>query len=381
MKKLYWRPPGISRMALVLVSLVALAIFVATERFPVVRKQEHYAEKMQAARLAREGMEAIKAEKMRRGYPVDPKVDPAETGMIGESLTPVTSNTGFLSAKQMSTNPNFAAVILHLLYEAGVEEGDVVAVGLSGSFPALNVSTLAALKVIEAKPIIIASSSSSEWGANNADYLWLDMERTLRDQKLIPYQTSVASHGGIDDLGIGLTNRGLALIEAAIKRNGAELLTAETLEDSIEKRMAIFDELAGDAPIKAYINVGGGSASVGTHVGKKQFQPGLNLEPPGVANVADSVMFRFAERDVPVIHISRLNLLAERFGLPVEITGPVPIGQGRVFVATEYNRALAGLGLVAILALLVGLVRYNLAGRLLRNLKPRARKTTPEQMV
>ena len=381
MQKLYWRPPGISRTALVLVTLVAMAFFVATERFPVVRKQSRYAEKMAAARLAREAMEAIKAEKQRRGYVVDPKVDPAQSGMIGESLTPVTSNTGFLTAKQMSANPNFAAVILHLLHEAGVKEGDVVACGLSGSFPALNVSTFAALKVIGARPVVIASTSSSEWGANNVDYLWLDMEQTLREKHLMPFRTTVASYGGIDDLGIGITHRGLALLEAAIERNGAKLLAAETLEDSIEKRMALFDEMAGDAPIRAYINVGGGSASVGTHVGKKQFKPGLNLDPPGVADVADSVMLRFAERDVPVIHISRLNLLAERFGLPLEVTGPVPIGQGKVFVATEYDRVLAGLGLVAILGLLIGLVRFNLAGRFLHNMRPRRRNNTPEQMV
>jgi poly-gamma-glutamate system protein len=381
MQKLYWRPPGISRTALVLVTVVALVVLVAVERFPMVVKQAQYAEKVAAARLAREGMEAIKAEKVRRGHAIDPKVDPAQTGMIGESLTPVTSNTGFLAAKQMSANPNFAAVILHLLHEAGVKEGDVVACGLSGSFPALNVSTFAALKVLGARPIVIASTSSSEWGANHTDYLWLDMEKTLRERHLMPFRTTHASYGGIDDLGVGITQRGIALIESAISRNEVKLLRAESLEESIDKRMVLFDELAGDAPIRAYINVGGGSASVGTHVGKKQFKPGLNLDPPGVADVADSVMLRFAERDVPVIHISRLNLLAERFGLPLEVTGPVPIGQGKVFVATEYDRVLAGLGLVAILGLLIGLVRFNLAGRFLHNMRPRRRNNTPEQMV
>lgn len=381
MQKLYWRPPGISRTALVLVTVVALVVLVAVERFPMVVKQAQYAEKVAAARLAREGMEAIKAEKVRRGHAVDPKVDPAQTGMIGESLTPVTSNTGFLAAKQMSANPNFAAVILHLLHEAGVKEGDVVACGLSGSFPALNVSTFAALKVLGARPIVIASTSSSEWGANHTDYLWLDMEKTLRERHLMPFRTTHASYGGIDDLGVGITQRGIALIESAISRNEVKLLRAESLEESIDKRMVLFDELAGDAPIRAYINVGGGSASVGTHVGKKQFKPGLNLDPPGVADVADSVMLRFAERDVPVIHISRLNLLAERFGLPLEVTGPVPIGQGKVFVATEYDRVLAGVGLVAILGLLIGLVRFNLAGRFLHNMRPRRRNNTPEQMV
>ncbi|MEM1029651.1 MAG: poly-gamma-glutamate system protein [Myxococcota bacterium] len=381
MKKLYWRPPGISVAALTLVAIVATATFVAIERFPVVRKQARYGDKIAAARLAREGMAAIQTEKERLGHFVDPAVDPARTGMIGESLTPVTSNTGFLSAKLTSTNPNFAAVVVHLLDEAGVEKSDTVAVGVSGSFPALNLATYAAMHTLGVRPLIIASTSSSEWGANHVDYVWLDMERTLRQSGLIPFASLAASQGGIDDLGIGLTEAGRDLLQAAMVRNEVRRLDVASLRDSIDQRMSLFDEAAGDAEIAAYINVGGGSASVGTHVGKKQFKAGLNLRTPRAPNLADSVMLRFSARDVPVIHISRVKILAARYALPYEPRAPVAIGESNVFRATEYDPRLAGLGLVLIIATMVGLLRWSVGARLLGNLRPRPRAKTPEQMV
>jgi len=380
-KKIYWRPPGLSRTALVLVALVAVAAFVAVETYPVVAKQSRYADKLAAARLALEGQQAIKARKHQLGHVLDPGADPARTGMIGESITPVTSNTGFLVAKRTSTNPNFAAVVLHLLDEVGVGEGDKVAVGVSGSFPSLNLAAYAAIATLKADPIIIASSSSSEWGANHVDYLWIDMEHTLRDEGLIPFKAAAATYGGIDDLGVGITEAGRAMIDSAIARNGVKQLHPTSLADSIEQRFSLYQELAGDAPIKAYVNVGGGSASVGTHVGKKQFKAGLNLSPPSAANVPDSVMLRFAEQDIPVIHISRVKILAERYGLPYGPTTPTPVGQGSVFVRTEYNTWLTLAGLVVVLGAMVALLRWDVGMRVLRGGRPRADSKIPERMV
>jgi poly-gamma-glutamate system protein len=380
-KKIYWRPPSLSRTALVLVALVAVAAYVAVETYPVVVKQPRYAEKLAAARLAEKAMETIKERKLRLGHTIDPDADPALTGIIGESITPVTSNTGFLDAKRTSTNPNFAAIILHLLHEAGVEEGDRVAVGVSGSFPGLNVATYAALATLGAEPIIIASSSSSEWGANHVDYLWIDMERTLREEGLIPFKVAAASYGGIDDVGIGLTKAGRAMIDSAIARNDVRQLSPTSLADAIEQRFALYQELTGDAPIAAYVNVGGGSASVGTHVGKKQFKAGLNTSPPSAANVPDSVMLRFAQRDVPVIHISRVKILAERYGLPYGARVATPIGQGRVFVRTEYDKWLVLGALVIILGAMVAFLRWDVGMRVLRRGRRRADSKIPEKMV
>ncbi|MCA9618708.1 MAG: poly-gamma-glutamate system protein [Myxococcales bacterium] len=378
---MYWRPAGVSRKALLLVALVALAALAVVESFPVVAKQSRYADKLAAARLAQRGMEAIKAEKIRLGHRVDPKADPAETGLIGESITPVTSNTGFLDAKRTGTDPNFAAVILHLLDEAQVKKGDLVAVAVSGSFPGLNLATYAALTVIEADAIILASASSSEWGANHVDYLWVDMERTLREQKITPFKTAAATYGGIDDIGIGLTEEGRSLIDAALERNGIRHLRPESLAASIDRRAKTYEELAGDRPIKAYVNVGGGSASVGTHVGKKQFRAGLNTSPPSAGIVPDSVMLRFAERDIPVIHISRVKILAERYGLPYGSTEPAPIGRGRVFVATQYNKALTFGSLLVVLAVMVAFLRFDVGSRVLSSKRAPPESQPPERMV
>ncbi|MGE3673465.1 MAG: poly-gamma-glutamate system protein, partial [Polyangiaceae bacterium] len=132
MKKIYWRPPSISRAALALIAAVALIGLSLVETFPQERKQTFYKEKIAAAQLARVAMNRIKEEKQRRGITIDGESDPLGTGMIGHSVTPVNSNTGYIESKQTSTNPNFAAVVVHLLKRAGVESGDVVAVGLSG---------------------------------------------------------------------------------------------------------------------------------------------------------------------------------------------------------------------------------------------------------
>ncbi|MEZ4224347.1 MAG: poly-gamma-glutamate system protein [Polyangiaceae bacterium] len=380
MKRVYWRPPGVSRSALAMIALAAIAALVVVERFPVVRKQAYYAEKMRAARLSYDAMRAVKAERVKRGLVMDAESDPHQTGLIGFPITPITSNTGYISAKRASTNPNFAAVILHYLKRAGVEHGDRVAVGVSGSFPALSISAYAALQVLEAQPLVVASVSGSEWGANDPAYTWLDMERTLYDEKLFSHRSLAASRGGIDDRGMGMSKDGRALIDAAIARNNVERIDSTSLVDAIERRMAIYDARAGDKPIKAYINVGGGSASVGTHVGKKQFRPGLNLEPPRGEGIVDSVMLRFAERGIPVVHVSNIAEIAKSNGLKADSDANPRIGEGSVFIKAEPNRILAGIGVGLILMVMLAFIRLDVGLRILRTRKKEGVKQ-PQQMV
>lgn len=358
MKKIYWRPSGISRIQLLLIALVAGLCLTAVEQLPRVQRQPHFAEKVAAARLSSAAMAAIRDEKARRGIPIDPEADPFGTGMIGSVVTSVTSNTGHLPAKIMSTNPNFAAVAVALLKQAGVSEGDVVAIGTSGSFPAMNVSVYAALQTLKTKPIVISSASSSEWGATDEDYLWLDMEQTLFQKKLFSFRSIAASRGGIDDRGFGISRQGRALLDAAIERANLPNIEPRSLPEAIEQRMNLYYEHAGDEPIEAYINVGGGSASVGTHVGKKLFVPGLNTVAPKGAT--DSVMTRFVQEGVPVIHISGISELASSYGLPLEFNVPQPVGAGGVYARVEYNPWYAGLGIGIILITMFAFLRSDL---------------------
>jgi poly-gamma-glutamate system protein len=380
MKRVYWRPPSVSRSALALIAILAIFALMVVESFPVQTRQRYYEEKIAAARKAREAMAVIKDERVRRGAVIDKEVDPAGTGMIGSSLTAVTSNTGYLDAKRASANPNFAAVIVDMLKRAGVEKGDLVAVGLSGSFPALNIATFAAIHVLELQAIPITGVSSSEWGANDPDLLWVDMERILVEKRVFDLRSVAASRGGIDDRGFGMSKEGRALLEAGIARNGLFLIDPKSLTDSIEQRMQVYEERAMGRPIKAYVNVGGSTASVGTHVGKKQFVPGLNLDLPRGSGLVDSVMVRFASRDVPVLHVTQVKELAKKFGLSQEPDAIPRIGESSVYVKAEYNRWLALGGIAVILGAMLAFIRLDLGIRILRR-RRRDSTAQPQQMV
>jgi len=381
-KRIYWRPPGVSRRAMVLVTLVAVGVMMVVELWPVKRKQPWYDEKLQAAHLARQAMGIVKDEKVRLGLRLDPEADPRGTGMIGVPLSPVTSNTGQLAAKQLSANPNFAAVLVDWLKDAGAKPGDFVGVGLSGSFPALNIATFAAVQTLGLDPVVISSVSASQWGANNPELLWIDMERVLFDKKVFRFRSVAASRGGIDDSGYGMSKEGVALIEEAIARNRLLLIEPENLADAIEKRMDVYQSHAKGRPMRVYINLGGGTASVGTYLGKKEFQPGLNWHPPRGGNPLDSVMLRYSQRDVPVIHITQIAMLAKRYGLDAEQKELPRPGVGTVFYKLEYNRWLAGGGIALILAVMLAFIRLDVGMRILRGL-PRRRggNRQPEPMV
>ena len=51
--------------------------------------------------------------------------------------------------------------------------------GIVGSFPALNVSLLAACEQMQLRALPITSVGSSMWGANDPAFTWLDMEKLL----------------------------------------------------------------------------------------------------------------------------------------------------------------------------------------------------------
>lgn len=381
MKGIYWRPHRVSKTALFLIALLSLGGFTSVEYFKVKRRQPLYKEKIMAAQLARNAMEVIKQERLRLPIPIDPEIDPAQSGLIGPAMTVVTTDTGVLQAKQTSQNPNFAAVFVHLLKLAGVKEGDVVAVGPSGSFPAMNISCYAALQTLKLKPIIIASASASQFGANIPELLWIDMERILTERHLFSFRSIAASRGGADDRGFGMSKEGKRALDDAIHRNALQLIEVKSAAESVSRRMQIYEEQAGGTPIKAYINIGGGTASVGATIGKKLFNPGLNRSTPRGAGGIDSVMTRFTNEGIPVIHMVNVNELAQRYGFPLEPTAIPPIGQGKVFFKAEYNIYLAMVALLVILGSMFAFIRMDLGFRIFRPGQQVKASRHPEQMV
>lgn len=381
MKKMYWRPQRVSLRVLVIVALVSTAGLVSIETFPVRERQPFYEEKLEAARLTRTAFETIREERRRRAIPIDPEADPAGTGVIGTLLSPVTTNPGHLPSKQTSINPNFSAVLVHLLKRAGVEQGDVVAVGLSGSFPAINIATLAAVQAIGAEGLIISSVGSSQWGANLPSFMWSDMEKILFERRVLNQRSAALSRGGIEDRALGLSRHGRRLLDDAIMRSGVTFMDVKDYGESVEKRMTLYRELAGERPIKAYVNVGGGTSSVGTKVGKTKFKPGLNTNVPRGAEEIDSVMTRFADDGVPVIHLTKIESIAERFGLPLQPVVMPPVGEGTVFVREVYQMWLVWAVLLVTVLLLFAFVRLDWGYRVLATGRRDRKEARPEPMV
>jgi hypothetical protein len=426
MKKIYWRPRAVSRPALILITLISLAGLMVVERFKVENVQPYFEEKLAAAKLAADAFEAVKTRREELAVKIDPTADPSMSGLIGLPMSPATSVWGEVAAKQTSVNPNFAAVMVDMLKEAGVREGDVVAVGMSGSFPALNICTYAACETLNVRPLVISSASASQWGANIPALLWPDMERLLRRKgKFTPIvdesgdevldakgeptfkesgvfstkcKSIACSIGGIQDRGIGLDEEGLKLVRSSIERNGltpfrtdAPPISAEgdvmanmraDFLENIEERMELYNEKRDGLPIKAYINVGGGTVSVGKSVGKAMFKPGLNEKPPRHVRLIDGVMPRFINQGVPVIHVVHVNTLADRYTLPLEPASKPGPGEGGVFHGIDYSKPLVIGVLAFILLSLYSFIRSDVGFRLLRaSQSSKKGDAQPEPMV
>ena len=370
---------------MILIALVSAIGMLMVEQLRTPRQRPYYQEKLDAATLAQQAFDEVKSARTRTKE-INPEHDPLETGLIGINMSSITSVNGVLPAKQTAANPNFAAVVVDMLKEAGVNEGDLVGLGLSGSFPALNICSIAAVETLGAEPIIISSGAASQWGANLSDLLWIDMEKHLYDQGVFEHRSIAASMGGEDDLGENLTDDGRVDIQAAIERCELPLISATDFTGAVDERISLMQQASDRQSIKCYINVGGGAVSAGTSVGKKIFDEGLNMRPPvRMPAELDGVMPRLSKQGIPVINLVQIVDLAERYGLPAPPTPDqrelIEPGRGAVFAGVDYNRWLAVGVLVAIIASLFGFIRSDIGFRLLQGGHSHKQAGHPEPMV
>ncbi len=355
-QKLYWRPSSIPNSALLLLAVAAIAALIVVETFTRKEASDYYDEMLEASRLVQQSIETLRPIRGRI-EPINPDVDPLRSGLIGISSSPTTSNSGDLESKQATINPNWAAVVIRLLAEAGVEPGDHVAIAVSGSFPALNLAVYAALEAIDVEPIAIVSGSASQWGANVPEFSWLDIAHELREAELIDMRAQAATLGGIEDRGIGLDESGLRSIRRAAERAGIELVVPDSYEAAVNQRIRIYNEGRGDQEIAAFINVGGGTATTGPNSIDHFFGGGLIRTAPSGAFRTPSVMGHFLQQEVPVINFTGIRDLATQHELPYPPQRMESVGSGGVYRAESYQRWLAALMIVLLLGLTALIMR------------------------
>lgn len=346
-----YRPSIKSTPTLVIMAVVAIALYLLSEFSRVDVKAKFYEEKILASEIMRGALEVIREHRAEKGVFNEEYGDPLAAVMIGQKYSIITTEEGLLASKLTALNPNFAAAIVEMLKEAGIGKGDKIAVAMTGSFPGLNIALLSACKVLGVEPVIISSLGSSSWGANDEDFTWLDIESLLRDRGIFEYKSVAASLGGGHDSGFGLSQLGRKLLQDNAEKHNVPLIEHDDLNMSIDKRLEIYGSIDN---YSAYVNIGGGIASLGHPANSDIIDSGLNLRLmprnyPGIG-----VINHFGAR-LPIIHLANIDRLRRQYDLPLA-PDPLPqSGTGTVFVTTEYDLrfTVGSLAIIAVMLLIV----------------------------
>jgi len=225
--------------------IILLVGLLLIEQTKFVQPSSYYSKQIQAAQLMKSSLEAIKEERLKRDIPLDMGLDPNQIGIIGKEYTQLTTTLGNLEAKRTSTNPAFAALLVKYFEEVNLKKGDVIAIGASGSFPALIVAALSAARVLELEPLIIYSVGSSEYGANILEFTFVEMLDSLNRKNILPYKLLAISMGGYQDQAEGMFYPdSREIIEKIVQDSGTFVIDADSIEENILQRMQLYKKSA-----------------------------------------------------------------------------------------------------------------------------------------
>jgi poly-gamma-glutamate system protein len=317
--------------SILILFFLSLLFFILAKFVPSSASAPVVEEMIKASSLMADAEFALKECRKEKAIVIDKDRDPNQTGLIGLEFSPITTSIGNLEAKRTTTNPNFAGLLVLLLREAGVKEGDTVAVGASSSFPALVVAALSAARAMDLKPLLISSLGASQWGANNPDFHWLQIQECLFKARIFNAELIALSLGGEKDVGQDMSAEGRALLSKEIEKSGILFLLQPDLRKNVEARMRLYQEKAGEKRIKAFINIGGSWSSMGVDSEILKLKPGLAKIKRFPAVERRGVIYEMAEHKIPVIHLLYIRGLSQRYGLPWDPLPLPPPGQGKIY--------------------------------------------------
>lgn len=297
---------------------VALAGWLAVQAFGLTRTPHARRVEMgEAVGRTERAFAVVDSVKREEGFPFPTESPVPWRALLGEDYSPMTTTLGAREAKEVSTNPAWAALLVRLLDASGVGAGDTVAVLASGSFPALALATAAAVEALGAEPLVLSSLGASSFGANVRGATWLDMEHWVSRAGVMDLRSVLVSAGGENDVGDGLPPEGMAWLAETADRNGRTLPAYPDLAAAIAARCEILER----ARPTAIVNIGGGQAALGRCPHVANLPVGPWPVPFGCDCPERGALTRAAVRGVPVIHLLDVRLLAARYGLDFEPGG------------------------------------------------------------
>lgn len=334
-----WIKGKLSLIYLFWALIILLVGLLIIEQTKFIVQTPYYNEQIQAAQLMKSSLEAVKEERLNRNIPLDIGLDPNKTGIIGKEYTQLTTTLGNLEAKRTSTNPAFAALLVKYFKEANLKKGDVIAVGASGSFPALILAALSAARVLELKPLIIYSVGSSEYGANIPEFTFVQMLDSL-EKNILPYKLLAISMGGYLDRAEGMFYPDSQdTIKKIVQDSGTLVIYTDSVEENIQQRMQLYKRSAKEQPIKAFVNIGGATPNYGNTNASITYPNGLVINGPKIPDHPErGLIFEYQNLGIPIIHLLNVRGLAVKNGLPIDPTPLPEIGEGGVYWRITYNK-------------------------------------------
>ena len=243
------------------------------------------------------------------------EMDPNGTGLIGVEYSPMTTTLGSLIAKRTSTNPDFAALLVRWFHHLDAREGDIIAIGCSGSFPALALAALCAAEAMQLKPVIITSLGSSSFGANRPEWTYLDMETVLYEMGMIHHRSSAASLGGDRDAGLDLTVEGRQLLVEAVHRSQIPLIYQPIPAENVIKRAEIYWMYGRP---EFFVNIGGAQINIGDYASAHRLSVGPNRLQQFSTAPPESMGAYFAGLGIPIVHLLQIEHAALDYGLTID---------------------------------------------------------------
>jgi len=310
--------------AIFLAGLVSLLFYIGSKVFLKNEfADQHLNTKIKAARIMDTAISAIRSFCFESGIKIDEMTDVNKTGLIGSEFSDITTTLGHLQAKRTTTNPNFTALVVQLLNEAGVSAGDTVAMGCSASFPALLIASLSAAKAMKIHPVIIISLGSSSYGANNPEFNLLDIYQLLIKENIFDVQPAAISLGGEKDIGGDFKDNIKQQLILQIQESHIPFIYENDLQKSVKKRMEVYKQQSSKNRISAFINIGGSQANMGSSGLVLRVKPGLNKKDVEIPTIDErGVIFEMAALGIPIIHLLYIKGLVLKYELPWD---PIPL--------------------------------------------------------
>lgn len=295
-------------------------------------------------------MNAVKQYKTALNIPIF-SYDVCQTGMLGEEFNEITTTMGSLEAKRTTADPNMAALVVRMLVDAGVKEGDVVCANFSGSFPSLNIAVITACDAMDVQLAYITSVGSSTYGANNPQLPFPEIANRLFDDGLISSNSVMVTAGGDGDVGLGMDPELLSQIKSRINQLGLNWFEQSQYRDNIKVKKSLLDRFKPDC----FVTVGGNISSLGIGSGADNHPQGV-IAPIVDMKIIDEksgLIDRYLAEGIPVINLLNIKKITAEYGMPFDPMVIEPVGKSPIFNTTSFNRIAIVFSFLLILSLIL----------------------------